>query len=90
MDVNAAVVSADKALKVTLTAFDPERGEGRVKIDELLAEKGRFYVTVKYGESGQIRIDYKTYDLHKRSEYPFFTNRNDAVTGIEIVRVVAD
>jgi hypothetical protein len=47
-------------------------------------------VTVKYGQDGQTRIDYKTYDVHKRLEHPFFANRNDAVTGIEIVRVVTD
>uniref|UniRef100_E6PX39 Uncharacterized protein n=1 Tax=mine drainage metagenome TaxID=410659 RepID=E6PX39_9ZZZZ len=74
----------------TLTAFDPKSGAGRVKIDELLREKGRFYVTVKYGQDGQTRIDYKIYDVHKSIEYSFFANRNEAVTGIEIVRVVAD
>jgi hypothetical protein len=36
-------------------------------------------VTVTYGEAGQTRIDYKTYDLKKASEFPFHTNRNDAV-----------
>ncbi len=39
---------------------------------------GRFYVTVTYGEAGQTRIDYKTYDVHKASEFPFTTNRGDA------------
>ena len=90
MNVNGTAVSEDKALMVTLTAFDPMSGAGRVKIDELLPEKGRFYVMVNYGQDGQTRIDYKTYDVHKCPEYPFFANRNDAVTGIKIVRVVAD
>jgi hypothetical protein len=90
MDVNETAVSEDKALMVTLTAFDPMSGAGRVKIDELLLEDGWFYVTVKYGQDGQTRIDYKTYDLHKPIEYSFFANRNDAVTGIEIVRVVVN
>lgn len=90
MNINDNVVNADGALKVTLTAFDPRKGEGRVKIEELQGERGRFYVTVMYGEAGQTRIDYKTYDVHKASEFPFTTNRNDAIRGIEIVRVPAD
>jgi hypothetical protein len=90
MEVNDSMVSSDKALKATLVAFDSKNGQGRVRIEELQPEKGRFYVTVKYGEAGQTRIDYKTYDVHKASEYPFSTNRNDAMKEIEIVRVVAD
>jgi len=30
VDINDSVTSEDGALKVTLTAFDPRRGEGRV------------------------------------------------------------
>ncbi len=90
VEVNDSVTSPDGALKVTLTAFDPRRGEGRVKIEELQTERGRFYVTVEYGEAGQTRIDYKTYDLKKASEFPFNTNRNDAIKEIKIVRVPAD
>ncbi len=70
MEVYDSVVSPDGALKVTLTAFDPRRGEGRVTIEELKAERGRFYVTVEYGEAGETRIDYKTYDLKRPSELP--------------------
>ena len=81
MNVNDSVVSQDGALRVTLTAFDPRTGQGRLKIEELKAERGRFYVTVTYGEAGQTRIDYKTYDLKKASELPFATNRNDAIKG---------
>ena len=88
--VNDTVTSPDGALKVTITAFDPSGGEGRLKIEELKAERGRFYVTVTYGEAGKTRIDYKTYDLKKASEYPFTTNRNDAIKEIKIVRVPAD
>jgi hypothetical protein len=43
-----------------------------------------------YGEAGQSRIDYKTYDLKKASEYPSTTNRNDAIKEITIVRVPDD
>lgn len=90
VNTNDSVTSEDGALKATLTAFDPLSGQGRVKIEELKAERGRFYVTVTYGEAGQTRIDYKTYDLKKASEFPFNTNRNDAIKGIKIVRVPAD
>lgn len=90
MNVNDSVTSQDGALKATLTAFDPRSGQGRLKIEELKAERGRFYVTVTYGEAGQTRIDYKTYDVHKASEFPFTTNRNDAIKEITIVRVSAD
>ena len=41
MEVNDSVTSEDGALKVTLAAFDPRRGEGRVKIEELKAERGQ-------------------------------------------------
>jgi hypothetical protein len=51
VEVNDSVTSQDGALKATLTAFDPRRGEGRLKIEELKAERGRFYVTVEYGEA---------------------------------------
>jgi hypothetical protein len=84
------VVSRDGALKATLAAFDSKSGQGRLKIEELKAERGRFYVTVTYGEAGQTRIDYKTYDVKKASEFPFATNRNDAIKEITIVRVPAD
>jgi hypothetical protein len=90
VNVNDSVVSVDGSLKATLTAFDPRSGQGRVKIEELQSVRGRFYVTVTYGEAGQTRIDYKTYDVHKASEFLFTTNRNDAIKGIEIVRVAAD
>lgn len=90
VEVHDSVVSPDGALKVTLIAFDPRTGEGRVKIEELHRDKGRFYVTIKYGEAGQHRIDYKAYDVYKASEFPFRTNRNDGIKAIEIVRVPAD
>jgi hypothetical protein len=90
MEVNDSVVSSDKALKVTLEAFDPNTGKGSVRIEELLPKKGRFYVTLTYGEGGQTRIDYKSYDVYKASAHSFSTNRNDAFKGIEIVPVVAD
>ena len=90
MEVNDSVFSEDKALQVTLTAYDPSSGAGQIRICEFSPEKGRFYVTVKYGEAGQTRYDYKTYDVHKQLEHQFIANHNDAVTGIEIVRVVAD
>jgi hypothetical protein len=90
VEVNDSVTSQDGALKATLTAFDPKSGQGRLKTEELKAERGRFYVTVTYGEAGQTRIDYKTYDLRKASEFPFHTNRNDAIKEIKIDRVPAD
>jgi hypothetical protein len=70
VNVNDNVVSEDVALKATLAAFDPKTGQGRLKIEELKGERGRFYVTVTYGEAGQTRIDYKTYDVRKASEFP--------------------
>ena len=90
MNIGDSVVSPDGALKATLAAFDSKSGQGRLKIEELKAERGRFYVTVTYGEAGQTRIDYKTCDLKKASEYPFTTNRGDAIKEITIVRVPAD
>lgn len=90
MNIADSVISQDGALKATLAAFDSRSGKGRLKIEELKAERGRFYVTVTYGETGQTRIDYKTYDVHKASEFPFTTNRGDAIKQITIVRVPAD
>lgn len=60
MNIGDSVVSQDGALKVTLTAFDPRSGQGRLKIEELQAERGRFYVTVAYGEAGQVTIEMPT------------------------------
>lgn len=90
MNIHDSVVSPDGALKATLAEFNPKTGQGRLKIEELKAERGRFYVTVTYGEAGQTRIDYKTYDVHKASEFPFTTNRGDAIKEVKIVRVPAD
>ena len=90
MNVHDSVTSPDGALKATLAVFDARNGQGRLKIEELTAERGRFYVTVTYGEAGQTRIDYKTYDVHKASEFPFTTNRGDAIKEITIVRVTTD
>jgi hypothetical protein len=41
VNIGDSVTSQDGALRATLTAFDPRRGEGRVKIEELKAERGR-------------------------------------------------
>ena len=90
MKASDSAVSPDGTLKVTLMAFDPGRGEGRVRIEELRREHARYYVTVTYGEAGQMRIDYKTYDVYKASEFPFSTGRNDLVRSIEIVQVPSD
>jgi hypothetical protein len=87
MDVNDNVVSLDGVLKVALLAFQPETGEGIIQIDELRQDQAQFYVTVLYAQGGQIRIDYKTYDVNKQSKVRFFANRNDLVNRIEIVRV---
>jgi hypothetical protein len=56
VNINDSVISPDGALKMTLTGFDPRRGEGQVKIEELQAQRGRFYVTVEYGEAGQTMV----------------------------------
>ena len=43
VNIGDSVTSQDRALKATLTAFDPKSGQGRVKIEELKGERGRFY-----------------------------------------------
>jgi hypothetical protein len=53
VNINDSVTSQEGALKATLTAFDPRTGQGRLKIEELKPERGRFYVTVTYGEAGR-------------------------------------
>lgn len=40
MNIHDSVVSQDGALKATLAAFDPKTGKGRLKIEELKAERG--------------------------------------------------
>jgi hypothetical protein len=85
---NHSVVSQDGALRVTLTAFDPARGKGQVKVEELVQKRGWFYITIKFGAGGQHRIDYKTWDVNKASAFEVSTSvRNDRVSAIEIVRV---
>jgi hypothetical protein len=90
VECSDSVISPDGTLRATLIAFDPNRGEGRLRIEELRREHARYYVTVTYGEAGQMRIDYKTYDVYKASEFPFSTGRNDLVKRIEIVQVSSD
>jgi hypothetical protein len=88
MSENLGVVfSADGALKVTLVAFDASSGEGLIRIEELSAEKARYYVIVKHFDGCETRIDYTTYDVNKHAEHSFFTRCNDAPKKIEIVRV---
>ena len=78
--------------RVSLTRVDPnmltENTTGVPHSSRAFRELG--LPTVTYGEAGQTRIDYKTYDVHKASEFPFTTNRNDAIKEITIVRVPAD
>jgi hypothetical protein len=62
MLVSESVFAPDGSLSVTLVTFDPVNGKGQIRIEELTTEKGRYYITVKYGDAGQTRIDYKTYD----------------------------
>jgi hypothetical protein len=40
VNIHDSVVSQDGALKATLAAFDPRSGQGRLKIEELKAERG--------------------------------------------------
>jgi hypothetical protein len=87
MDVNDNVVSLDGVLEVALLAFQSETVEGIIQIEELRQDHAQFYVTVMYGQGGQLRIDYKTYDVNKQSKVQFFASRNDLVNRIEIVRV---
>lgn len=81
------VVSPDGALKVTLVAFDAPSGECRIRIEELSAEKGRYYVIVKHADACETRIDYETYDVNKHADHSFFTHCSDAPKKIEIIRV---
>jgi hypothetical protein len=88
MDVNESETGGEGKLKVTLTAFDPKKQQGRIKIEELSEHRGRYYVTVKFGQKGENRIDYKTWDVHKTSDYRITTSvSNDSVESIEITFV---
>jgi hypothetical protein len=86
VNIHDGAVSQDGSLKVTLTAFDPARSKGQIKIEELVEKRAWFYVTVKFAAGGQNRIDYKTWDVHKTPVYEVSTTvRNDSVSAIEIV-----
>jgi hypothetical protein len=37
MNINDSVVSADGALEVTLTAFEPTKGTGQISVDDFIA-----------------------------------------------------
>jgi hypothetical protein len=88
MNVNDSVVSQDGTLEVTLTGFDPARGKGQIRVEELVQKPGWFYITAKFASGGQSRIDYKTWDVNKASEFEIITSvRNDAVTSLGLVRV---
>jgi hypothetical protein len=86
VDINDSVISSDESLKVTLTAFDSNSGKGQVKIEELVAKPGSFYVIIKFGAGSQLRIDYKTVDVHKASVFDLCSMvKHDSVAAIEIV-----
>jgi hypothetical protein len=86
MNAKDSVTSSDRKLKATLVGFDPNLKRGRVEIEELSSDRGRYYVTVKFSAGGQYRIDYKTFDLHKTSAYDITSSvANDSVSAIEIV-----
>lgn len=53
MNINDSAVSKDGSLKVTLTAFDPARTKGQIRIEELVQKRGWFYVTVKFAPGGR-------------------------------------
>lgn len=44
MEVNDSAISQAGSLQVTIIAFDPRKDQGRVKIEELHRERGRYYV----------------------------------------------
>jgi hypothetical protein len=92
MNVNASVDSTDGGLRVKLVEYEPETGRGRIHIIELRQERARYYVTVRYGgnNSGQTRIDYKTYNLRRATVFPFQALPHDEVTDITIAAVPAD
>jgi hypothetical protein len=86
VNINDSIVNADGSLKVTLVAFDANRGKGQIKVEEIVQKRGWFYITVKFGAGGQNRIDYKTWDVYKASVFDISTTvRGDTVTAIEIV-----
>jgi hypothetical protein len=92
MNVDTSMDSTDGGLGVKLVEYEPETGRGRIQIIELSQEHARYYVTVRYGgnNSGQTRIDYKTYDLRKATAFPFQALPHDDVTDITIVAVPAN
>lgn len=88
MDINDSVVSQDGTLKVTLIAFDPTRGKGQISVAEISQKRGWFYIIVKFRAGGQNRIEYKTWDIYKTSDYEISTvTRGDSIDGIQIIRV---
>jgi hypothetical protein len=88
LDINDSVVSQDGTLKVKLTAFDPARGKGQINVTEISQKRGWFYIIVKFRAGGQNRIEYKTWDVHKTSDYEISTiARGDSIDGVQIIRV---
>jgi hypothetical protein len=86
MIANDSVKSSDEKLSVTLVGFDPKVQRGWINIKELSPDRARYYVTVKFSAGGQHRIDYKTFDVHKTSNYEITSfASNDSVSAIEIV-----
>ena len=85
-----SVDSADGVLRVTLAAFDPLRGRGQVRIEELSRGPGRYRVNVRFLSGGESAIDYKMGDAARRRS-PLFeigtTVKNDEVAAIEIAQL---
>jgi len=84
MKVCDSVVSTDGFLKVTLDAFNPDRGNGNIKIEELSDKVGRFFVNVNFRSGERDTVDYRPGDV-SRSGALFgisTTTRNDAISSI--------
>jgi len=88
VNINDSVVSKDQSLKVTLVAFDPNRGKGLIEVEELSMNPAWFYINVKFGGGGQFSVNYKTWDTNKASSYGIETSvKNDVVASIELTRM---
>ena len=86
MKPGETVNSADGSLRVTLMNFNPETGIGHLQFEELASEPAWYYVTARFENGGEHRIDYKTFDVNKSSVHAVRTiNRGDAIAEIRII-----
>jgi hypothetical protein len=86
MDIGESIPNDEGSLKVTLIDFDPVRGKGHIKIDDVHSEKRDYIVVVKFASGGDHRIKHEPRNPRYTPTAEISSMaRGDQITGIEFI-----